>query len=167
MTLLEHAINYARGGFEILPLKPDKTPYVSQYLATTNASLVDKWFEEFPDVFIGCRIPEDELVLDIDPRHGGDKTWGALLDEFGTIPAGRSHRSGRGDGGMHVWLTRPDGPIRESGLNSWAKDHGTGEQAHKRDGTLMETRPGAAPLVYADVPRVTDRPESHFRLGTS
>ena len=136
MTLLDHAIKYAAKGWEVFPLKPDKAPYVSQYHASSAAEQVKGWWQRWPDALIGCRVSADAIVLDIDPRHGGDATWRALQDSHGGIPEGRSHRSGRGDGGCHIWFCRPAGldRVTSGNLDAWAREHGVGEQPKEHTG---------------------------------
>jgi len=76
---LQEALRYTKLGWLIFPTKPDKTPYLSQYSATSDPALVRTCWEQYPDALIGCRVPEDQLILDVDPRHGGDLTWEKLL----------------------------------------------------------------------------------------
>ena len=128
--LREHALNYARCGLHIFPLQADKTPRTQHGHrdATTDEAQIVAWWETFPDALIGCRVPADAIILDIDPRHGGDQTWLALVREHG-VPTGRSHLSGRGDGGLHLWFQRPDLPtLSTKRLDYWAQEHETGHQ---------------------------------------
>lgn len=127
-TMLAHAHDYADQGLEVFPLRPDKTPYTTHghNEASSDPFTVERWWKQWPDALIGCRIPRDMIVLDIDIRHGGGDTWAALEAEAGAIPTGRVHWSGRGDGGRHLWFRRPDGPLSMRAMHAWAKEHGTG-----------------------------------------
>jgi hypothetical protein len=127
-TMLVHAHNYADQGLEVFPLRPDKTPYTTHghNEASSDPFTVERWWKQWPDALIGCRIPRDMIVLDIDIRHGGGDAWAALEAEAGTIPTGRVHWSGRGDGGRHLWFRRPDGPLSMRAMHAWAKEHGVG-----------------------------------------
>ena len=60
-----------------------------------------------PDALIGCRIPEDVVVLDIDPRHDGLDTWDTIVAGH-DLPVTRCHASGRNDGGFHIWFQEPE-----------------------------------------------------------
>ena len=65
-----------------------------------------------PDSIIGCRIPEKLVLLDIDPRHGGDIVWNALMDALarrnGLVTEALGAFSPRSSpNGMHVWLPLP------------------------------------------------------------
>jgi hypothetical protein len=126
----ERMLAYAR--VESLPLFPgnprDKTPLVSQHLATTDPAILTGWWERWPNALIAHRIQPGKLLLDIDPRHGGDRTWDALEECFGPIQAGREHYSGRGDGGFHDWFLWPEELTRLTikRLDEWAREHEVG-----------------------------------------
>lgn len=136
-ALIDHALYYAAHDFEVFPVSPvNKAPLVDNGFkdATTDPATIRRWWTDNPDALIGCRVPADLLILDIDPRHGGDKTWAELLNCYpDTIPAGREHHSGRGDGGRHIWFKRPDGiqPTAKP-LHEWARKAGTGHATGKR-----------------------------------
>jgi hypothetical protein len=51
------------------------------------------------------------LMIDIDPRHGGHKSWAALEKKYGRFPECLMTFSGRGDGGAHLYVRRPPGRI--------------------------------------------------------
>ena len=75
---------------------------------------------------VSCRIPDKLLMIDIDPRHGGDRTWARLLAEHGAWPECEQHTSGRGDGGLHLWVRRPPGKLTDARLGAGVeiKHHG-------------------------------------------
>lgn len=126
MTLLEHAINYAKRGAQVFPLKPNKHPYTEHGMLDASGDLeqIERWWTEHPDALIGCRIPQGQMVLDIDPRHGGDVVWRALVASYGDIEVARQHHSGRGDGGFHAWGNHPGGKLSTKRLTEWAKRNG-------------------------------------------
>lgn len=128
-----HALGYAAAGLEVFPLNADKTPRTPNGMkdATTDPDMIAGWWELFPTALIGCRVPADVVILDIDPKHNGLNTWKALRATFGEFPVTRVHRSGRGDGGGHSWYARPDGTLSIKGLNRWAAERGTGEAVGK------------------------------------
>lgn len=127
------ARDYARDGFEVFPLHADKSPRTPNGMkdATTDETRVKQWWSQWPDALIGCRVPPDVVILDVDTRHGGLTTWTALRTAYGTPPATRAHYSGRGDKGGHLWFKRPTGKLSVKGLNAWARQHGTGEAVGK------------------------------------
>jgi len=131
MTLADHALDYVADGWLIFPVNPNtKAPLVDGGMkaATADPISIAEWWTRWPDALIGCRIPRDMVLLDIDPRHGGLQTWEALLDLHGPLTS-RCHFSGRGDGGFHIWLTAPGttkGRWSVRALNQWAQDRGHG-----------------------------------------
>lgn len=128
-----HALIYAAAGLAIFPLHADKTPRTTNGMkdATTNTDQIEAWWAQWPDALVGCRIPPDLVVIDVDPKHSGMGTWKLLKDTYGKLPATRTHQSGRNDGGGHLWFQRPQGKLSVRRLNRWAKEHGTGEAAGK------------------------------------
>jgi hypothetical protein len=136
-TLAGHAHAYAAAGFEVFPVVPSgedaKQPLVSQYKATTNPDQITEWWHRWPNALIGHRISPDTVILDVDPRHGGDQVWRALLAEFPTRPITRWHRSGRGDGGGHTWWHRPADRTTVTALDEWARERELGHQIPQSD----------------------------------
>lgn len=125
--LLTHALSYAGLGLEIFPVGRDKRPLQSQHEATTDLDQIEAWWERFPDALIGHRPAPGVVLLDIDPRHNGKATWAAIRAELnGGVPVTRTHYSGRGDGGGHVWFQRPEGELGIVRLDAWARAKGLG-----------------------------------------
>lgn len=82
------------------------------YDATDDVdTIIDWWSGRFRGFNIGARIPEPILLIDIDPRHGGDKSWAALEVKYGAFPDCMMQFSGRGDGGCHRFVIRPAGQL--------------------------------------------------------
>jgi hypothetical protein len=134
VTLGDHALQYASYGFAVFPVSPvDKAPLNTHGMleGTTDLDVVRAWWTKYPDALIGARIPADMVVLDIDPRHGGDAVWQKLTDDNGGIVTGRKHHSGRGDGGAHIWFNKPPGKLSVKRLNEWARSHGLGHATGK------------------------------------
>lgn len=77
--------------------------------ATTDAGQVVEWLAAFPTANWAVRPPKGVLVLDIDPRNGGDVELAKLEEEHGKLPATLTARTG--SGGFHIWLSY-DGPTR-------------------------------------------------------
>lgn len=120
---------------EVFPLNPDKTPRTPSGMkdASDDPGIIAAWWRHQPDSLIGCRIPDHVIVLDVDPRHRGDEQWEALTTEHGPAPATRRHRSGRNDGGFHIWLNWPHDRRPKIGpLKQWLVE---------RDLHVVETRP--------------------------
>lgn len=135
--LKAHAVAYAQSGLEVFPLHLDKTPRTTNGMkdATSDPLVVAAWWDQWPDSLIGCRVPADMVVIDVDPKHNGMSTWKLLKETCGPLPVTRSHKSGRNDGGGHLWFRRPPGKLSVRPLTVWAKEHGTGEAAGKHSWT--------------------------------
>lgn len=136
--LIDVAVHYATNrGFDIFPVNPrTKAPLTKHGMkdATRDTTQIREWWQQHPDALIGCRIPTDLIVLDIDPRHGGLATWEALQNEYATIMARRIHISGRGDGGAHYWFQHPGKKLTDRPLRDWAQQHNVGHPITDRDG---------------------------------
>lgn len=117
---------FARYGWFVFPVfepKPDgscscgrsgcpstgKHPRVSRgfYAASTNEEQIVPWTGRWPDANWGIRTGSESglLVLDIDPRNGGDKTLARLQREHGDLP--RTVESVTGGGGRHIYFAAP------------------------------------------------------------
>jgi hypothetical protein len=95
--------------------------------ATTDLEVVAKmWSGRRADCNVSCRVPDKLLLIDVDPRHGGQRTWQALLAKYGPWPDCEIHASGRGDGGAHLWVGRPPGKLTDARLGRGVevKHHG-------------------------------------------
>lgn len=136
-TLAEAAVAYAHAGLAVFPLAPDKSPLQtrvptapSQTGASTDAAFIAELWDTWPAALIGHRVTAGQVLIDIDPRHGGEKTWRALRDAYGDIDATRAHFSGRNDGGGHIWWHCPlevGERYRSTALDNWAREHDVGE----------------------------------------
>lgn len=116
-TVLEAALIYARHGLRVLPCwstgSKQKSPHLPNgfHGATTVGPQIRRWWRAWPDALIGLVIPDDIVVLDIDPRNGGSRQ--ALEAALGQLPDTLTVWSGRNDGGCHLYFARKVGlPLR-------------------------------------------------------
>lgn len=114
MTKLESALDHARRGFSVFPLVPNaKTPAITnwQNLATTDPTQINTWWEQWPNANIGITTTQ-YLVVDIDPRNGGDVTAKglALIEDFPKTLCSRT-----GGGGSHMIYRLPDHVVVRGG----------------------------------------------------
>lgn len=91
MNKLEAALTYASWGWHVLPVVPNgKIPATRHGVhdATTDSSVIKRWWNENPDYNIGIAAGEKSgiIVFDIDPRNGGDTSWQHFQEEFGQCP---------------------------------------------------------------------------------
>ncbi len=110
----EAALYYASIGWPVFPVRPGgKEPLVKggYKAATTDTKKLEKWWERWPDANIGFPPGMAGLVVvDVDPRNGGDKTLERLIARCGNdFP--NTVKSDTGGGGIHLFY-RAEGPAR-------------------------------------------------------
>jgi len=111
--MLAAALSYASADLHVFPCEPrgkrpagNLVPHgVKQ--ATTDHVIITRWWTLMPDANIGIAICTGALssvrVLDIDPKHGGDRVLAALLAKHDWLPTTLEQRTG--SGGSHYLLT--------------------------------------------------------------
>lgn len=106
-AILAAALSYASRGIPVFPCNPkDKRPLTEHGFkdATTDIEQVRRWWTEHPENMIG--IPTGKrtgyLVVDIDPRHGGDSSLTRLMEKNG-ITTHLGHIVKTGSGGQHLY----------------------------------------------------------------
>jgi Bifunctional DNA primase/polymerase, N-terminal/Primase C terminal 1 (PriCT-1) len=72
--------------------------------ATTDNKMITDWWAAWPNANIGIATG-DVVVIDIDPRHGGDAALARLEEKHGKFPPTRRVRTG--GGGLHIYLSAP------------------------------------------------------------
>jgi hypothetical protein len=113
---VETAQRYLDRGWCVLPLRArDKRPLIlwePLQSARPSAEQVADWFSRWPDANIGIVTGEisNLIVLDIDPKHGGDASLERLEHRFGPLPA--TIEATTGGGGRHLYFAHPGGLIR-------------------------------------------------------
>ncbi|MDX6695582.1 MAG: putative primase/helicase [Blastocatellia bacterium] len=127
----------------VFPVKPDKAPYTPNGFkdATRDQAIVRQHWQKLPDAGIG--IPTGEasgfLVLDIDPRHGGDVSLTALIEEHGDEWL-ETMQARTGGGGHHIIFAYPRG----SNIRNSANRLGEGIDVRGEGGYII-----AAPSLHA------------------
>ena len=76
--------------------------------------VIKAWWLGWPSAMIGAKVPDNSLVLDCDPRNGGDLE--KLVALVGDLPPTLTVWSGRNDGGQHLYYQRPTGPLTSTRL---------------------------------------------------
>jgi putative DNA primase/helicase len=103
-SYLPAALEYAEAGRVVFPVASNKRPLVkwgSLCPGESHVRQVQTWWDHWPRANIGLRTGDGLVVIDVDPRHGGEvnPSW----------PATRASQT-RG-GGVHL-LYRSDRPVR-------------------------------------------------------
>lgn len=120
---------------------PGKHPRIKEWTTygTLDTAIIKNWWQQWPDSNIG--LPTGQInglvVLDVDPRHGGDLTLDEWETSHGKLPD--TPRVLTGGGGLHIYLAYPP-----EGLGSC--DLGPGVEL-KSDGSQVMAPPS---LHYSD-----------------
>lgn len=111
--VVTQAIRLAKFGFSIFPCKPDKSPLTKRGFkdSTSDLEQIESWWSHYPDALVGVATGEKSniVVLDIDPRNGGD-TW--LEENIENIPQTLSYKTQ--SGGRHFVFKHPGGLIKST-----------------------------------------------------
>lgn len=127
--ITSYALGYAKVGWKVLPLhsvsnehcscgRPDcnsqgKHPRIRDWRnqATNQERQVFDWWQQWPGANIGLATGHASgfVVLDIDPRHGGDQSLMELQREFGDLP--QTVVAKTGGGGLHYYFAAPAGEL--------------------------------------------------------
>jgi Bifunctional DNA primase/polymerase, N-terminal len=130
------ALAYARIGWPVLPLhsirngactcgvstctRPGKHPRTRNGVhdATTDPSIIRKWFADWPDANIGVAAGTRSglLVVDVDPRNGGVRTLRALEAKYGSLRGTLTAQTG--GGGRHFVFKHPSFKISRHTLGA-------------------------------------------------
>lgn len=129
-TCLEAALEYAERGWSVLPLhsvqdsrctcgradcpSPGKHPRTPNGLkeATTNEVTIREWWAKWRNANVGILTgkPSGLIVLDVDPRHGGDVSLDNIELQHGPLPD--TVEALTGGGGRHILLVYPGFRVR-------------------------------------------------------
>lgn len=111
-VVLRWALQYRELGWAVFPLGyKSKVPLKNSHGfkdATKDADRIEEMFgsaKEPLNISIATGDISGLLVLDIDPRHGGDKSLGKLEEKYGPLP--KTCCVETGGGGMHYYFPLP------------------------------------------------------------
>ncbi|MEZ5145173.1 MAG: bifunctional DNA primase/polymerase [Acidimicrobiales bacterium] len=133
--MIDEALAAHRRGWAVIPLhgvaatrctcgrpdcpSPGKHPRLRWERWQTECPSADRiraWWRRWPHANIGVvtGAVSGVVVLDVDPRHGGDRALAALEDELGAVPA--TVETATGGAGRHLWFRHPGGHVGSGAL---------------------------------------------------
>lgn len=119
IAFCQEALHLAAQGFAVFPLKPsDKTPLIRNWPAkvTTDENVIKSWGRYFPTSNIAIACEQSSLiVLDVDPRHGGEESLRELERRYGPLP--ETVEVITGGGGRHLYFKKPQNVRIKNGVN--------------------------------------------------
>jgi hypothetical protein len=77
--------------------------------ATTDEERIREWWSASPNANIGGRTGDSYWVLDVDPRHEGDRSMVALTGRYGPLPSTLRQQTG---GGGDQYFFQPPGAAK-------------------------------------------------------
>jgi hypothetical protein len=110
------ALDCLKRGWSVIPIRArDKRPALPWRAYQTQRATpeeVKAWFAGRPASNLGIVTGEISglVVLDVDPRHGGDLSLAALLRDHGPLP--QTVEAFSGGGGRHLYFAHPGGVLR-------------------------------------------------------
>ncbi len=131
MTNIEQILSYAARGWPVFPVwyiaaknavchcpksktcqSPGKHPIAACAKrgcldATTDEETIRGWWSRYPNANVGIATGGRLLVIDIDPRNGGNEGFDALVEKYGPIPD--TVECLTGGGGRHLYVEVPEG----------------------------------------------------------
>lgn len=133
MTMMDYALDYASRGFHVLPIAwpvrvgcccgsganckdIGKHPITEHGVndATVDPVLIELWWRKWPSANIGIATGavSGVIVLDVDPKHGGDASMTTILNKHGRPTPTPVVITGSGPKGRHIYWRHPGGPIK-------------------------------------------------------
>ena len=130
INLLDEALALLSRGWSIVPLhtpvrqgcscgrsdcpspgKHPRLPWERWQRQRPTVEMVRRWWRRWPAANLGIvtGAVSGVIVLDVDPRHGGDRSLKDLEDEFGSLPATLEVRTG--GGGRHLYFRHPGAAV--------------------------------------------------------
>lgn len=109
------ALAYLQRGWSVIPVRPrEKRPIVAWQVfqqERPTADQIERWWLRWPDANVGIVTGAISglVVLDVDPRHGGDASLERWTQAHGPLPPTVEARSG--GGGRHLYFAHPGGII--------------------------------------------------------
>lgn len=101
--------------------KPGKHPRTPKGCldATTDTGVIRAWWERWPDANVGIATGGGLVVVDVDPRHGGDDGLVDLRRTLGDLPD--TVECLTGSGGRHIYVSVGEGVVVRNSAGTLAQ----------------------------------------------
>lgn len=115
-TTKNWALAYAERDWSVVPVRPSaKAPIIPWQEFQERCASVDeirKWFDRWPEANVGIvtGVISGLIVIDVDPRHGGDESLAKWEVTHGPLP--RTVEAVTGGGGRHIYFSSGDITLR-------------------------------------------------------
>ena len=113
------AVDYARRGYWVFPVEPRGKKPLGRLVphglnqASNDPEVVAAWWRAAPNANIGISCgPSKLVVIDVDPRHGGDESIRDLMAKYPELDDTLTGETG--GGGWHLCFLAPAVPIANS-----------------------------------------------------
>lgn len=105
----EAALELASAGLRVLPVSERKTPLLEHGFHDASAVVEDvrAWWTRWPDAGLAIAVPEGVIVVDVDPRNGGDETMREACAAGGVWTPPRTLKVSTQSGGRHYYYRVP------------------------------------------------------------
>lgn len=150
-SVLDAALSYAQRGWPVHPLfsirngkctcgnsecsSPGKHPRTEHGFrdATVDRGIIKNWWTKWPEANVSIATGEESglLLLDVDPRNGGDETLQKLEEIHGSLP--QTIEAISGGNGRHVYFRCP----QESVIRTSAGQLGAGLDIRGASGSII------------------------------
>lgn len=108
--MLDHAMQYLKKGFSVIPVQKDKKPFIKWEPYQKQKPTIEEittWFNKWPDAMIGICTGEISglAVIDIDTEEGKEAIQEYIPDSL-LMPIAETPK-----GGQHLYFKCPDPPL--------------------------------------------------------
>jgi Bifunctional DNA primase/polymerase, N-terminal len=108
--MVEAALSAAERGWRVVPVRPgEKRPYEKDWpeRSSTDPTTIQAWWQRYPSASVGIATGAISgiIVLDIDPKGGGDDILAALEAQYGKLP--ETVEVVTGGSGRHIYFRHP------------------------------------------------------------
>jgi Bifunctional DNA primase/polymerase, N-terminal len=113
--ILAAALELAAAGWLVFPVhgKAPATPHGFKD-AVSDEAQIRAWWQRWPGCNVAIAVPDGMVVIDIDPRDGGELTLSGLEQRHGTLPPTLTTLTG--SGGEHRWFKTPTEGLLQADL---------------------------------------------------